>query len=65
LRVDEEGVGKKLADAAFHPRNKEEKALSQAVDELRAQVVRYYSGWIKKAGIEPYFFVNSRKEGRE
>ena len=55
LTVDEKGVEKKLAEAAFRPRNEEEKALSQAVDELRAKVVRYYQGWIKKAGIEPCF----------
>ena len=64
LAVDEEGVGKKLAAAAFRPRNEEEKALSRAVDELKAKVVRYYNGWIKKAGIEPYFFVNSRDDGQ-
>ena len=62
LTVDEERVGKKLAYAASRPRTDEEKALSRAVDELRAQVVRYYRGWIAKAEMDPYFYLNSRKE---
>jgi cytosine/adenosine deaminase-related metal-dependent hydrolase len=62
LTVDEERVAKKLAYAASRPRGEEEKALSRAVDELRAQVVRYYRGWIAKAEMDPFFYLNSRKE---
>jgi len=65
LAMDEEGLGKKLTDAASRPRNAEEKALSRAVDELRRRVVRYYRGWTEKARIEPYFFVNSREDGEK
>ncbi|MCX5912820.1 MAG: amidohydrolase family protein, partial [Deltaproteobacteria bacterium] len=65
LTMDEEDLGKKLTDAASRPRNEEEKALSRAVDELRAQVVRYYQDWTKKVEIEPYFSVNSREDGEK
>jgi hypothetical protein len=63
--MDEEDLEKKLTDAASRPRNEEEKALARAVDELRAQVVRYYQDWTKKVGIEPYFSVNSREDGEK
>jgi cytosine/adenosine deaminase-related metal-dependent hydrolase len=62
LTVDEEGVGRKLASAASRPRSDGDLALSRAVDELRSQVVRYYRGWVDKAEMDPYFYLNSRKD---
>ena len=60
LTLDEEGIGARLAEAASRPRTEKEKALVQAMDELRAYVVRYYRGWTKKVAPEPYFGINSR-----
>ena len=60
LTVDEEAIGARLAEAASRPRTDKEKALVQAMDELRAHVVTYYHGWTEKVKLEPYFGINSR-----
>ena len=59
LTVDEEAIGKRLAEAASRPRTEKEKELAEAIDELRRHVVRYYQGWPEEAGVKPYFAVNS------
>jgi len=63
LTVDEEGLGKKLADAASRPRTEREKVLDRAVNELRWQVVNYYREWIQRVCLQPYFSLNSREDG--
>ena len=63
LAVDEEAVGRRLAEAASRPRTERQKALVRAVDELRQAVVRYYRGWPEKVETKPYFAVNSRVDG--
>ena len=61
LTVDEEAVGRRLAEAASRPRTEEEKELAEGLEELRRHVVRYYQGWAKKAKAKPYFAINSRE----
>ena len=63
LTMDEEAIGARLAEAASRPRTEKEKALVQAMDELRAHVVTYYHGWTEKVKLEPYFGINSRVDG--
>ena len=63
LTLDEEAIGARLAEAASRPRTEKEKALAQAMDELRAHVVRYYKDWPKKLELKPHFGVNSRIDG--
>jgi 5-methylthioadenosine/S-adenosylhomocysteine deaminase len=60
LTMDEEAIGARLAESASRPRTDKEKALVQAMDELRKHVVQYYQGWPDKVKAEPYFGVNSR-----
>ncbi|MBP1742518.1 MAG: hypothetical protein H6Q48_4811, partial [Deltaproteobacteria bacterium] len=50
-------------EAASRPRTEKEKALVQAMDELKHHVIRYYEGWPEKLRSEPYFDINSRKDG--
>ncbi len=61
LTVDEEAVGRRLAEAASRPRTEREKKLAEAIDELRRYVVRYYQGWPEEVETRPYFPINSRK----
>ncbi|MFH1125134.1 MAG: amidohydrolase family protein [Pseudomonadota bacterium] len=63
LTVDEDAIAARLAEAASRPRTEREKALVQAMDELKRHVIRYYEGWPKKVKSEAYFAVNSRVDG--
>jgi cytosine/adenosine deaminase-related metal-dependent hydrolase len=63
LTIDEEAIAGRLADAASRPRTEKEKALVQAMDELKHHVIRYYEGWPRKVKPEPYFKINSRVDG--
>jgi cytosine/adenosine deaminase-related metal-dependent hydrolase len=63
LTLAEKAIGARLAEAVSRPRTEKEKALVQAMDELKAHVVRYYKDWPKKLELEPYFGVNSRIDG--
>jgi hypothetical protein len=63
LTMDEEAIADRLAEAASRPRTEKEKALVQAMDELKHHVIRYYEDWPKKVKTEPYFMVNSRIDG--
>ena len=60
LTVDEEAIGARLAEAVSRPRTEKEKALVQAMDELKAHVIKYYHSWPEKVKLEPYFGINSR-----
>ncbi len=62
LTLDEEAVAARLAEAASRPRTEKEKALVQAMDELKQYVIRYYEGWPRKIKPKPYFTVNSRMD---
>ena len=64
LTIDEEAIAGRLADASSRPRTEREKALVQAMDELKHHVIRYYEGWPKKVEQEPYFAVNSRTDDK-
>ena len=63
LTIDEEAIAGRLAEAASRPRTDKEKALVQAMDELKHHVIRYYEGWAKKIRTEPFFMTNSRIDG--
>lgn len=63
LTMDEEAIAGRLADAASRPRTEKERALVQAMDELKHHVSRYYEGWPKKVKPDPYFMINSRVDG--
>jgi len=63
LTMDEEAIAGRLAEAASRPRTEKEKALVQAMDELKHHVIRYYKAWPKKVKTEPYFMINSRTDG--
>ena len=63
LTLDEEVVGKRLAEAASRPRSAKEKALVQAMDTLKNRVKAYYEGWTRKVDVAPYFRINSRTDG--
>jgi len=63
LKVDEDGIGSRLAEAASRPRTEKEQALMQTMDELKKYIVQYYKGWSEKVKIEPYFSMNSRIDG--
>jgi hypothetical protein len=52
------------SDAASRPRTQKEKALVQAMDELKHHVIRYYEGWPQTIEADPYFAVNSRTDGK-
>jgi cytosine/adenosine deaminase-related metal-dependent hydrolase len=60
LTIDENAVGKRVAEAASRPKTEAEVALSRAVGELRRAVVRFYENWPSKIEIRPFFTVNSR-----
>jgi 5-methylthioadenosine/S-adenosylhomocysteine deaminase len=64
LTMDEEAIAGRLAEAASRPRTEKEKALVEAIEELKRHVIRYYDGWPKKVKTEPYFMINSRVDGR-
>jgi len=64
LTIDEEAIASRLAEAASRPRTEKEKALLQAIDELKHQVIRYYEGRPRKIRAEPFFEVNSRIDGQ-
>jgi cytosine/adenosine deaminase-related metal-dependent hydrolase len=63
LTIDEEAIAVRLAEAASRPRTEKEKALAQAMDELKHHAIRYYEGWSKKVKADPYFVVNSKVDG--
>ena len=63
LTIDEDAVGKRLAEAASRPRTEKEQALVKAMDTLKDRVKNYYSGWTRKVDVQPYFMVNSRADG--
>lgn len=64
LIIDEDKVAARLAEAASRPRTEKEKALVQAMDELKHHVISYHEGWSKKVKAEPYFTFNSRTDGK-
>jgi len=61
--LDEAAIGKRLAEAASKPRTDKDKALTAAMDALKAQARAYYQGWTDKVEISPYFQINSRVDG--
>ena len=61
LTVDEEAVGRRLAEVASRARTEKEKELAEGLEELRKHVVRYYQGWADEAKTNPYFAINSRE----
>ena len=63
LTIDEEAVGRRLAEAASHPRSEKEQAMVQTMDILKARVKTYYEGWTRKVDVNPYFMINSRTDG--
>ena len=63
LTLDEEAIGNRLADAASRPRTATEKGKIQAMDELKAEVIRYYQSWPAEVDFDPFFIVNSRIDG--
>jgi 5-methylthioadenosine/S-adenosylhomocysteine deaminase len=63
LTLDEERIGRRLAEAASRPGTEKEKALVSVMDELKKQVIDYYRGWPQKVKPEAYFAVNSRVDG--
>jgi 5-methylthioadenosine/S-adenosylhomocysteine deaminase len=63
LTFDEDAVAARLVEAASRPRTEKEKALVQAMDELKRHVIRYYERWPHKVKPEAYFAVNSRMDG--
>ena len=65
LTIDEEAVGRRLAEAASRPRTAQEEAMNQAMDTLKARVKTDYEGWSRKVDVDPYFMINSRIDGRK
>ncbi|MCC6710664.1 MAG: amidohydrolase family protein [Gammaproteobacteria bacterium] len=63
LTLNEEAIGSRLAYAASRPRTATEKGKVQAMDELKAQVIRYYQSWPTEVDFDPFFIVNSRIDG--
>ena len=63
LTVDEAAICKRLAEASSQPRSEKDQALIGAMDTLKAQAVEYYSGWLGKIAVEPYFLTNSKVDG--
>jgi cytosine/adenosine deaminase-related metal-dependent hydrolase len=63
LTLDEDALGTRLAQAASRPRTETEKAMTKAMDALRAHVVRHYQDSSKTVAYEPYFTMNSRIDG--
>ena len=63
LTIDEEAVGKRLAEAASRPRSPKEEAMIQAMGTLKERVKAYYEGWSRKVDVAPYFKINSRTDG--
>jgi 5-methylthioadenosine/S-adenosylhomocysteine deaminase len=63
LTLDEEQIGKRLAETASRPRTEKEKAFVEIMDELKKHVVQYYQGWPRTVSVEPYFQTNSRVDG--
>jgi cytosine/adenosine deaminase-related metal-dependent hydrolase len=63
LTIDEEAVGRRLADAASQPRTDRDNALAAAMDTVKAQVIEYYRNWIRKVETEPFSLINSKVDG--
>ncbi len=63
MTIDEEAVGRRLAEAASCPRSAKEEAIIKAMDTLKARVTAYYEGWTRKVDVDPYFMINSRTDG--
>jgi cytosine/adenosine deaminase-related metal-dependent hydrolase len=63
LTLDEQAIGDRLKKAASRPRTEKEKALVQALNELKTHVIQYYKGWPDKLEISPFFRINSRVDG--
>jgi cytosine/adenosine deaminase-related metal-dependent hydrolase len=65
LTIDEDAVGRRLAEAASRPRSAKEEAIIKAMDTLKEHVKTYYEGWTQKVDVDPYFMINSRTDGLE
>ncbi|RLB33468.1 MAG: hypothetical protein DRH11_08860 [Deltaproteobacteria bacterium] len=65
LTIDEKAVAGRLADAASRPRTDKEKAFAQAMDQLKAHVVKYYRNWTSEVLLKPYFSLNSTVDGKK
>jgi hypothetical protein len=65
LTIDEEAVGRRLAEAASRPRSAKEETIIKAMDTLKERVKAYYEGWTRKVDVDPYFMINSRTDGLE
>jgi 5-methylthioadenosine/S-adenosylhomocysteine deaminase len=63
LTLDEQAIGRRLAEAASRPRSEKEIALVNMMDELKKHVIAYYRGWPQKLRPEGYFSLNSRVDG--
>jgi cytosine/adenosine deaminase-related metal-dependent hydrolase len=63
VTMNEGDVAARLAEAASLPRTDKQKALAEAMDELKQHVIRHYGGWTKKIRPRPYFDINSRQDG--
>jgi cytosine/adenosine deaminase-related metal-dependent hydrolase len=63
LTIDEEAVGRRLAEAASRPRTDKDNALVAAMDTVKARVIEYYRNWTRKVETEPFSLTNSKVDG--
>jgi cytosine/adenosine deaminase-related metal-dependent hydrolase len=63
VNIDERAIESRLAEAASRPRTATETGKVQAMDELKAEVMRFYKDWTDDVEFDPYFVVNSRSDG--
>jgi cytosine/adenosine deaminase-related metal-dependent hydrolase len=63
LTLDEQAIGDRLAESAAKPMDGNEILKSKMMDELRKHIVKYYKNWITDLEFEPYWNINSRKNG--
>jgi cytosine/adenosine deaminase-related metal-dependent hydrolase len=63
--VDEEEIGRRLAEASARPRTEQEEGMLRGLDTVQKHVIDYYRGWPDRVETEPYFPVNSQVDGLE
>ena len=63
LTVDEEQLGRRLAESASRSRTPEEEDRAAMLDVLKEHLKAHYRGWSEKLDAAPYFKINSTLDG--
>lgn len=63
LTIDQEKIGRRLAEASSRSRTETEQAMLKGLDLVQKKVIDYYRGWTGKVETDPFMLINSRRDG--